>query len=98
MAAHGLAILLHRVRDWTARPAAAGDGFLLHQFLTTRDEAAFAALVERHGPMVAGVCRRALHDPADADDVFQATFVVLVRRAAAIRKGDSIGSWLHGVA
>ena len=80
--------------------AALSDGELLARFVADRGhrgEVAFAALVARHGPMVRAVCRRALLDPADADDAFQATFMVLVRRAAAIRVGDSLGRWLYGV-
>jgi polysaccharide biosynthesis/export protein len=61
-------------------------------------EALFEVLVSRHGPMVLRVCRNVLHDPHDADDAFQATFLVLVRRIGSIRKLDSIGSWLYGVA
>ena len=76
------------------------DGQLLEQFLDRRGEAAeaaFAALVERHGPMVLGVCRRALSDPRDAEDAFQATFLILARKAGAVRVGDSLGRWLYGV-
>ncbi|MGC8640573.1 MAG: sigma-70 family RNA polymerase sigma factor [Isosphaeraceae bacterium] len=61
-------------------------------------EAAFEVLVDRHGPMVLGVCRRALSDPGEIEDAFQATFLVLVRRAPAIRGRDSLGRWLYGVA
>jgi RNA polymerase sigma factor (sigma-70 family) len=74
------------------------DGQLLERFAAQRDEVAFDALVERHGPMVWGVCRRVLSDPNDADDAFQATFLVLVRRARAVARQESVGSWLHGVA
>ena len=56
-----------------------------------------SALVIRHGPMVLGVCRRTLRDPHDVDDAFQATFLVLVRKAVNIRVNDSLGRWLYGV-
>src|SRR5262245_26763285 len=74
------------------------DAQLLESFLRRREEASFEALVRRHGPMVLGVCRRILHDPHDAEDAFQATFLVLVRRAASVRPRERVGSWLYGVA
>src|SRR5947209_20429021 len=74
------------------------DSRLLEQFIHRRDEAAFATLMERHGPMVLGVCRRVLHDAQDAEDAFQATFLVLVRRAASIRQRAAVGGWLYQVA
>lgn len=73
------------------------DGELLAQFVATRDEAAFAALVRRHGPMVLSVCRRMLHHTQDAEDCFQATFLVLARKATTVKR-DSVGSWLYAVA
>ncbi len=74
------------------------DRHLLERFVTHREDAAFAALVERHGPMVLGVCQRVLQDGHDAEDAFQATFLVLARKAGAIRRQASVGSWLYGVA
>jgi RNA polymerase sigma factor (sigma-70 family) len=74
------------------------DPQLLERFVRGRDEAAFSALVVRHGPMVLGLCRRLLRDSHDAEDAFQATFLVLVRRAAAIGKRELLGNWLYGVA
>src|SRR5207245_903095 len=74
------------------------DGTLLERFLSRHDEAAFAALVRRHGPMVLGVCRRLLRDPHDAEDAFQATFLVAVRKASSVRPRDLFGNWLYGVA
>jgi RNA polymerase sigma factor (sigma-70 family) len=71
---------------------------LLERYLERRDEVAFEGLVARHGPMVMGVCRRMLADQTDVDDAFQATFLVLVRRARQLGPGDAIGPWLYGVA
>ena len=74
------------------------EGELLDRFVSARDESAFEALVARHGPMVLGVCRHLLRDPNDVDDAFQATFLVLVRKAATLRRCDLLGNWLYGVA
>jgi RNA polymerase sigma factor (sigma-70 family) len=74
------------------------DGELLERFVRGRDETAFEALVRRHGPSVLGVGRRVLHDANAAEDVFQATFLVLARRAGRLDRRGSLGSWLHVVA
>ncbi|OWK40819.1 High-affnity carbon uptake protein Hat/HatR [Fimbriiglobus ruber] len=83
---------------WPGGPDADTDAALLARFLDGRDDEAFEALVRRHGPMVAGVCRRSLHNPADAADAFQAVFLVLLNKAATVRRTGSLGSWLYGVA
>lgn len=82
-------------RPWTDE---CSDGELLDRYLRARDADAFAALLERHGPMVLGVCRRVLGHEADAEDAFQATFLVLVRKAATISPRNMVGNWLYGVA
>src|SRR5438067_199088 len=74
------------------------DSQLLAAFAGRRDADAFALLVRRHGPMVYAVCRRWLREEADVDDAFQATFLVLVRRAASISRPHKLANWLHGVA
>jgi RNA polymerase sigma factor (sigma-70 family) len=74
------------------------DAALLEDYVNHQDEAAYEALLRRHGPMVFGVCRRVLRNQADAEDAFQATFLVLVRKAASIRSRATVGNWLYGVA
>src|SRR5207248_2496972 len=78
--------------------AAADDGELLAAFAGRRDEAAFAELVRRHGPLVLGVCRRVLGDTSAAEDAFQATFLLLVRKAPVGRWRPSLGPWLYAAA
>src|SRR5262245_1134642 len=74
------------------------DGQLLEDYISRRDEAALAALVQRHGPMVWGVCRRVLSNYHDAEDAFQATFLVLVRKVTTVQPKEMVASWLYGVA
>jgi RNA polymerase sigma factor (sigma-70 family) len=92
--------VLHHVRTLAAGPQAEGlsDPELLERFARCRDEAAFEALVKRHGQMVLGVCRRVLRHTQDAEDACQATFLVLARKAATLRQGEALGSWLYRVA
>ena len=89
-------LMPHLIRLCRAVPRS--DAELLAQFLTHRDEAAFAALVQRHGPMVLGVCRRMLGDADAAEDAFQATFLVLTRKAEAVAGQATLAPWLYGVA
>jgi RNA polymerase sigma factor (sigma-70 family) len=74
------------------------DEQLLQRFVTQKDETAFEALVRKYGPMVLGVCRRILNNPHDAEDAFQATFLVLVRKAASLSTPQLLANWLYGVA
>ncbi len=74
------------------------DAQLLDRFLAEGDAASFEVLVARHGPMVLSVCRGVLRDPNDAEDAFQATFVILVKKAGTIRGGQALGGWLYQVA
>jgi RNA polymerase sigma factor (sigma-70 family) len=98
MADSSLTPVLEHLRRLAGLPATAiSDRWLLQQFLAG-DEAAFADLVQRHGAMVLSVGRRVLRSTHDAEDVFQATFLVLARKAAAVQKRESVGSFLHGVA
>jgi RNA polymerase sigma factor (sigma-70 family) len=88
------------LRRVLSRPGCGGlsDAELLERFVAQRDEAAFEVLVWRHGPAVLGVCRRVLRHEEDAEDAFQATFLVLVRKAGAIGRRQAVGSWLYRVA
>jgi RNA polymerase sigma factor (sigma-70 family) len=100
MATTELGTVLRHIRHLAADAGGTerGDADLLRAFLDAKDQPAFEELVRRHGPMVLRVARRALPDWNDADDVFQATFIVLARQAASLRKRASLASWLHGVA
>jgi RNA polymerase sigma factor (sigma-70 family) len=93
-------VLLRHIRRLAGaqKNASLPDRELLEHFLTQRDETAFTTLVRRHGAMVLGVCGAVLHQRQDAEDVLQATFLVLARKAASIRKREALASWLHGVA
>jgi RNA polymerase sigma factor (sigma-70 family) len=96
--AHANSILRHVRRLAAGNEAAPTDRDLLQAYLEHQDGAAFAALVDRHGPMVLGVCQAVLRHRHDAEDAFQATFLVLARNAGSIRRRDGLASWLHGVA
>ncbi len=87
-----------RTLSAAARADSLPDRELIQRFAAQRDEDVFAALVRRHGPMVLRVCQRILHNAHDAEDVFQATFLVLSRKAASLRRAESLACWLHGIA
>jgi RNA polymerase sigma factor (sigma-70 family) len=100
MAHEPFGILLRQVRNLVTPPAErrAPDREVLQRFAVRGEEAAFAELLRRHGAMVLRVCRRLLRHPQDAEDVFQATFLTLARKARSIHHQESVGAWLHGVA
>ncbi|HEV3262748.1 MAG TPA: sigma-70 family RNA polymerase sigma factor [Gemmataceae bacterium] len=100
MASGSLTTVLEHIRTIAGMPAGggAGDAMLLEAFAARHDPAAFAALVQRHGPMVLSVCRQVLRHAHDAEDAFQATFLVLVHKAGAIGRPERLANWLHGVA
>jgi RNA polymerase sigma factor (sigma-70 family) len=94
--AGALHYLMHRLGRTPAEPSA--DAVLLQRYAAGRDETAFTALVQRHGPLVQRVCRQLALQPHDADDAFQATFLVLARKAGSVRRGASLAGWLYRVA
>ena len=100
MAAGDVDILMQRLRSLVAAPwtKELSDGQLLELFAATHDQVAFEALMRRHGRLVHGACRRLLGPGPDADDAYQAAFLVLARKAASIRRQTSVASWLYGVA
>jgi RNA polymerase sigma factor (sigma-70 family) len=100
MASAPLGVVIGHIRKLAGSPRAerATDGQLLQRFATERDGDAFDELMRRHGPLVLGVCRRVLRHEQDAEDAFQAAFLVLARKAGAIQKAGSVGSYLYGVA
>jgi RNA polymerase sigma factor (sigma-70 family) len=99
MATSPISVVLQRLRTTFVQDGSGmTDGELLTLFLDSRDEAPLAALVRRHASMVWGVCRRLLRSHHDAEDAFQATVLVLVRKADSVKPREAVGNWLYGVA
>jgi RNA polymerase sigma-70 factor (ECF subfamily) len=98
MPAPGLSAAVARLGRSVCPAEEPADGRLLGRFVAARDPAAFAELVARHGPMVFAVCRKLTGHHQDAEDAFQAAFVVLARRAADVKPREAVGNWLYGVA
>jgi RNA polymerase sigma factor (sigma-70 family) len=100
MASRPMGATIRRIERLFHRGSVAGlsEVQLLERFVLRHDDDAFEALVERHGPMVLGICRQWLRDPGDVEDAFQATFLVLVRKAGSLRHRELLGNWLYGVA
>jgi len=97
MAADRRGLGVSRLWDGAAL-VASSERQLLERFVAARDDLAFEAILSRHGPMVVSVCRSVLTDPSDVDDAFQATFLILVRKAGSLHDADHLSPWLHGVA
>src|SRR5689334_2454670 len=97
MARRAIGLLLQSLRK-PPGPSPLSDAALLERFAVRRDDGAFRLLVERFGPMVLGVCRRVLGDVHAAEDAFQATFLVLARKAPSLVRQELVGNWLWGVA
>src|SRR5262245_23309255 len=101
MASGVLAGVLRYVRalkNTSTEGSGQGDGVLLRQFVERKDEGAFAALLDRHGPLVLGICRQVLRNEQDAEDAFQAVFLILASKGGSVRRWESLAAWLHRVA
>src|ERR1700730_12070394 len=98
MATSQMSEVMQHLRRVLRDGAGLTDGQLLEDYISRRDEAAFAALVRRHRRQVWGVCRRVLRNHQDAEDAFQATFLVLIRKAASLASRELLANWLYGVA
>src|SRR5947209_16920716 len=91
--------MMQRLRQAAlAQEGGPSDGELMERFTARRDADALEALIRRHGPMVLAACRRVLGNEPDAEDAFQAAFLVFVRKAASVRRRELVGPWLYGVA